>query len=156
MSLTDILAAQIQSSISNGILNQASYTDINDTPYGYTMPNIPQKADRITAGYNTFDTQSFPLDQPKYYMNLNFAAYKRNSINAVGNLSTYRLIRLPLPDNLTDMHGVSWQADALGWSGALTTEGLKALSKGNYSGGALAGAGVALQAGRFAQGVAGR
>jgi hypothetical protein len=156
LSITDILAAQIQSSISNGTLN-ASRQSYSASEYGYSMPNIPMRADQISSDMNSFDQWSFPHDKPKYYMNLNLAKYKRNSINAIGNLSSYSVLRLPMPDGLMDAHGVSWQAEALGWSGALTSEGIKALTQGNYTQGAVStGVGLAMNVGELATGVTGR
>lgn len=138
--LTSAAAAAIQSNISTGQYNQTTVG--LDSAVNWGSPgNTPPSADKIMASFTNVTELSFPLDKPKYYMNIHLATYKRQSYDAVGSLNFYGNIRLPLPGSINDVNSVDWSVEALGFAGAMTEQAIGEFQAGNYKG--VAGAVVA-------------
>ncbi len=109
----------------------------------FLQPNVPQSADVIASTFMDFQTLAFPSDKPKYYMTLNLAAYKRQSVNVIGKLDIYSSIRLPLPTQIVDGYNIAWDTRALGWAGALTQSAIDSFRAGNNIDAAIQGVGAA-------------
>jgi hypothetical protein len=108
---------QIINDQSNGLNNRV----LNEPSYSANMFRAPVSTQKINAtldNLTSYDTLQFPSDRPKYYMSMQIANYSRQSLLQLGTLTPRETIILPLPTQLVDAQGVSYQETALGAFGA--------------------------------------
>lgn len=108
---------QILRDQSNGLNNRV----LNEPSYSANMFKAPVSTQKINANLDnltSYDTLQFPTDRPKYYMSMQIANYSRESLLRLGTLTPRETIILPLPTQLLDAQGVSYQETALGAFGA--------------------------------------
>lgn len=88
----------------------------------------------------------FPKDlNDKYYFTLDFYAYARQSLMAVGELPSAGTIKLPLPTNLSDSYQVSYEPQELGTALGGSADAIAGMAGGNsfLKGAASMGASIA-------------
>lgn len=74
----------------------------------------------------------FPKDlNDKYYFTIDFYAYARQSLMAVGELPSAGTLKLPLPTNLSDSYQVSYEPQELGTALGGGAEAIAGMAGGN-------------------------
>ena len=75
--------------------------------------------------YSSYTSYVFPVDDLKYYLTIDISNYQRDSFTSIGNLIPSKSIRLPMPLQLIDTHGVDYDQVAVG---ALAGVGMEAMA----------------------------
>lgn len=107
----------IQNDQSNGLNNRV----LNEPAQSVNMFKAPVSTQKINSNLDnltSFDVLQFPADRPKYYLSMQIANYSRQSLLQLGTLTPRETIILPLPTQLIDAQGVSYQETSLGAFGA--------------------------------------
>jgi hypothetical protein len=83
-------------------------------PNSYLPPDNTQKINRYISSKSTLPSLRFPLDLPEHHLIIRFGKYERNDLLKVARLENRGELRLPMPFQLVDAHGVQYTVDEIG------------------------------------------
>ena len=99
----------------------------NQYTQDYFLAHVQQDISKVETKQSDTKTMQFPSDIGRYYMTLAVSKYSRNDLFSVA-LSPENFIRLPVPKQMVDSHGVTYEQKELGTGmGAITSEALNAV-----------------------------
>lgn len=108
-------------------------TPKNEYTQEFFLANFKQDVTNIEDKHSEAGITQYPLDIGRYYMNMQVSDYTRKNLMSV-ILNPKQTIRLPLPKQMVDSHGVTYEQKELGMAaGGATSDFMGGIKGGDAS-----------------------
>jgi len=112
---------QLQNNLSNGT-TQVDYGQLNVSALQRAPVSVASL--KQIDQYSQYNTMSFPIDLPKYYMQINVSNYSRATFTSIGTLTPSAGIYFPMPLQLVNVTAVDYDVAPVGAVAGVATRAM--------------------------------